>query len=361
MGWKEFFKALSKEWSTDALGDVAGNLTFAGMLALFPFLIFLLSLAGLLITQEQAQAIIDSMKGVLPSAVIAILADRIHSLMGANNAGVLTLSALIAFWSASGGVAALMRSLNTVYGVKDSRPFWKTRGMAVLMTFAATLLSLLAALSMVVMPSVADLFPEPLSTLVLWLRFPFAALVMMFLWALFFYFLPDVEQEFRFITPGSIAGVALWLAASFGFSLYVSNFGKFEATYGALAGVVVLLLWMWISSQVLLLGAEVNAVLEHKSPEGKRAGAKAMSDNGEDLTKTEKTERMVGDSPSSRILAREGASGRVDGNSQRSPAPRRRNSPGHLSLSSKVWYAVAGLSFVAMWVKSRIGSNSRSS
>ena len=93
--------------------------------------------------------------------------------------------------------------------------------------------------------------------------------------------LPDVEQRFRFITPGSVVGVLIWMAASWGFSVYVRNFGSYDATYGALGGVIVLLLWMWISAQALLLGAEINAILEHESAEGKRRGARRLAERGE--------------------------------------------------------------------------------
>jgi membrane protein len=120
-----------------------------------------------------------------------------------------------------------------------------------------------------------------------WLRLPVAGLLMMFLWATLYYVLPDVEQEFKFITPGSVMGVVVWVLASWGFSLYVTNFGKYEATYGSVGGIIVMLLWMYISSLVLLLGAEVNAVIEHKSEEGKRVGAKLMADRGRTGTKTE--------------------------------------------------------------------------
>jgi membrane protein len=103
---------------------------------------------------------------------------------------------------------------------------------------------------------------------------------MMFLWALLYYVLPDADQSFKFITPGSVMGVVVWIVASWLFSKYVSNFGSYDKTYGSLGGVIVLLLWMWISSLVLLVGAETNALIEHRSPEGKRAGAKSQSDTG---------------------------------------------------------------------------------
>ncbi len=115
---------------------------------------------------------------------------------------------------------------------------------------------------------------------------------MMLLWALLYYALPDVQQDFRFITPGSVMGVVVWVLASWGFSLYVANFGKYEAVYGSVGGVIVMLLWMYISSVVLLLGAEANAVIEHKSPEGKRVGAKSLAEKGATGTKTEEMEPL---------------------------------------------------------------------
>ena len=108
--------------------------------------------------------------------------------------------------------------------------------------------------------------------MVLWLRLPVAGLLMMAVWAMIYYVLPDVEQKFKFITPGSVVGVLLWLLASAGFSMYVKNFGSYDVSYGALGGVIVMLMWMWISAQVILIGAEINAILEHKSPEGKVSG-----------------------------------------------------------------------------------------
>jgi membrane protein len=184
-------------------------------------------------------------------------------------------------------MVTLTSALNTVYGVREQRPFWKTRALALLMTLVAGILAIVAALAAIVSPTIAGLVGGPIGAAISWLRLPVAGLVMMFLWAVLYYELPDVEQGFRFITPGSVLGVIVWGLASWGFSFYVSRFGSYEATYGSLGGIIVLLLWMWISSIVLLVGAEVNAVIEHKSPEGKRAGAKSLSGVGATGTKTE--------------------------------------------------------------------------
>ncbi len=292
MSWKEFFKALKDEWSGDDLSMAAGALTFFGVLALFPFLLFLVALAGLIIDVRQAQALVEALGRVAPEAVTQIVGERIDSLARSNNTELLTLGALGAIWAASSGVAKLIRVLNTAYDVTESRPFWKVRGIAVLVTLVAAVLSVLAALGMVAVPAFADALGQPWSTMVMWLRWPVAALLVMLAWALLYYFLPDVEQEFKFLTPGSVVGVLLWLLASWGFSLYVSNFGSYDVTYGSLGGVIIMLFWMWISSQVLLLGAEINAVLEHRSTEGKSPGErKRGGEGGRAVTKGEKRRR----------------------------------------------------------------------
>jgi membrane protein len=291
MGWGEFFKALKLEWKKDRVSDVAGSVTFAGVLALFPFLLFLVALGSVLIDPAKAQELIQQLSKVAPGDVTNILGERLKALGEKENTGLLTFSALTAIWAASGGMNALIRALNITYGVEEKRPFWKVRGIALFMTLFSAALGIFAAVAVVAIPAIAERFGGPAATAITWLRLPFAGALMMLLWAMLYYFLPDVEQKFRFITPGSVIGVAVWLLASWGFSVYVNNFGKYEVTYGALGGIIVLLLWMWISAQVLLLGAEINAVIEHKSPDGKRAGAKSMADTGVDDSKHEKAQQ----------------------------------------------------------------------
>jgi membrane protein len=141
-------------------------------------------------------------------------------------------------------------------------------------------LALVAGFVAVALGPIGAAIGGPIGALMAWLRLPIAGLLMMLLWALAYYVLPDVQQRFKFITPGSVVGVIVWVVASYGFSKYVSNFGSYDKTYGSLGGVIVLLLWMWISSLVVIGGAEVNAFIEHRSPEGKRQGAKSLRDAG---------------------------------------------------------------------------------
>jgi membrane protein len=275
IGWKGFLIALKRAWEEDNVGDVARALTFSGVLAIFPFLLFVVALASLILDPALATAITDQLYEVAPAAVADILGSRLQALSRGAPPGLLTLSGAGAVWAASGGVAALMRALNTAYNARESRPWWKVRAIALLTTVAGAILSIVAALVVVATPALADaLGGGPVAELFVWLRLPVAAGLMILVLALLYHLLPDVRLPFRLITPGSVVAVVIWLAASVGFSIYVANFGSYEITYGALGGVIVLLVWMWISAQAILLGAEINAVL-WSAAQGEAAPAEA--------------------------------------------------------------------------------------
>lgn len=279
--WKQFFMDLKNEYQKDKVNDAAGALTYFGLLAMFPFLLFLVALAGMIIQPDQAKQLIEQLAAVAPRQAVDLIEERIQSIVSGNNAGLLSVGALGAIWASSAGVVAVSRALNTAYDVEESRPFWKVRGIAILFTLGGGALAIIATLLILALPAVTNMLGEPLGTLLNWLRIPVAAMVVMFVWAVAYYLLPNVKQKFKFISPGAVVGVVIWMIASLGFSIYVSNFGNYDATYGSLGGVIVLLLWMWISSQVLLLGAEINALIEHRSPEGKNPGERDKGDGGD--------------------------------------------------------------------------------
>ncbi|MGA9522229.1 MAG: YihY/virulence factor BrkB family protein [Myxococcaceae bacterium] len=276
ISWRDFFRSLRNEYKFNRLNDAAAALTFFGILSLFPFLLFLVSLASVIIDPVQAQALVDQIAAVAPPQATQIISGQIQNLGQQNSVGLLTIGALGAIWAASKGVLAAMRGLNVVYGVDEGRPGWKVRAISLGMTLLLGALGLAAVLLAVFTPAVAGALPEPFSTIAMWARIPVAALLMMFVWALTYCVLPDVQQKFKLITPGSVVGVIIWAITSWGFSIYVKNFGNYDATYGALGGVIVLLLWMWISSLVLLMGAETNAILEHRAPEARAKGRKEL-------------------------------------------------------------------------------------
>lgn len=257
---KEFVKAVAAGFKRDGLQDAGGAIAYYGMLALFPFLIFLVALVGLILDPGVTESLVDQLTRVSPGPVTEIVGGQLHSLTRGGKPGLLTVGAVGAFWAASTGITAVMRALNRVFGCKERRPYWKVRLIALATTAGAALLVLVAALLMVVLPAALPSFPG--TGWILLLRFPVAGLVMMLVWAVAFYVLPDSHQPFRIFSAGSIAGVIIWIVVSWGFSVYVSNFGKYQATYGTLGGVAVLLLWLYISGLAFLLGAEINAVLD---------------------------------------------------------------------------------------------------
>lgn len=322
--WKEFLNDIKQEWVKDKIDTVAAALTFFGVLSIFPFLLFAVALTGLVIDPAESARIIGELNQVAPPAVANILGERLRALTEGQSPALLTVGALGAVWAASGGVVALMDALNSAYGVEDSRSFVKRRGIALLVTLGAAVLVTIASALAVATPAIAEHL-GPLGTLVLWLRVPVSMLLVMAVLAALYYVLPDVEQKFKFITPGSVVAVVIWAIASLGFSFYVSRFGSYEVSYGALGGVIILLLWMWISSMAVLLGAEINAVIEHRSPDGKRTGAKDCSDTGADVPKTAKEQGEGAATPAgaARPSHDEGAGGDVA-----LPHPIRSNRPG---------------------------------
>jgi membrane protein len=280
MSFREFFGGLKDEISRDGITDLAASVTYYGILALFPFLLMLVALASVVITPEQAESIVGQLGEVAPGPATQILGDRIRQLGGQQNVALLGVGALFAIWSASGGVMSLVGALNRCFDVKERRPWWKVRVLSILMTIVASALALVAALVAVAAAPLASWIGGPVGAAISWLRLPVAGFVMMVLWALLYNVLPDGERRIRLVTPGSVLGVLLWVGASWAFSRYVSAFGRYDKTYGSLGGVIVLLLWMWISALALLVGAEVNALIAHRSPEGKRQGAKERTEVG---------------------------------------------------------------------------------
>lgn len=258
---KENLRTIRAQWRRDRVGEAAAALTFYGILALFPFLLLMVALARLVISPAQVQALLGALGRELPVSLSRIPSAQLAQLTSGSHGGLLTFSALTAIWSATAGVVSLITALNAAYGVTERRPRWKVYGLALGVVVAAAVLAPLAGFVAVAAPAIAARLGSPWTALVVWLRLPVAMLLMMTLWATIYSLLPDTQQKFKFISAGSVIGVLVWLAATLGFSFYVSRFNTFGITYGALGGIVVLLLWMWISSLALMLGAEINASL----------------------------------------------------------------------------------------------------
>ena len=269
-GWWAALKRTVKEFKEDNLTDWAAALTYYGVLAIFPALIVLVSILGL-VGDSATQPLIDNLGTVAPGPAKEIFTNALKNLQGDQGAaGVLFIIGLLgALWSASGYVAAFMRASNSIYDMEEGRPVWKTLPVRVGLTIV--LLTLLAVTTIAVVltgglaEKVGDLIGLGSTAVTVWniAKWPVLLLVVSFMFALLYWAAPNVKQPgFRWVSPGGILAVVGWLIASGAFAFYVGNFGSYNKTYGALGGVVVFLVWLWISNIMILLGAEFNSELE---------------------------------------------------------------------------------------------------
>ena len=279
-----FLKKLARRVADNAVTDRAATLAYYFVFALFPFLFTLVTLAAYLPVKNAIAELMARIKPIMPEEAMGIIDEHLHSLATQQRPRLLTFGLLLALWSASRGVDALRTALNLSYDVKESRPWWKVQVLAIAVTIATSLLMLLSIAGLALGSSAGlwlaawlhvDQFWALLWT---WLRWPITAGGVLLVLALLYYLLPDVKQEWRYITPGSVLGTLLWLLMTWGFSVYAENFGTYDKTYGAIGGMIVLMTWFYISGFVFILGGEVNALLEHASAEGKAKGARAAGE-----------------------------------------------------------------------------------
>jgi membrane protein len=285
MSLKEFAKKLYKEINDDAVSDSAAQLAYYLLFALFPFLVFLVTLTAYLPGIHGAtDALLARARYVMPDEAVDILTGHITSVVSKKQDSLLTFGFLLTFWSASRGIDAIRKAMNLAYDVPESRPFWRTQGSALLMTLASAIL-IPVAIALFLLGSKAGLWlahkfeiDAVFYAVWAWGRWPIVSLIVMLAAALSYYFLPDVKQKFKFITPGSIFASVAWLASTWGFTQYVEHFGNYNATYGSLGAVMVLMLWLYLSGFILVIGGEINAIIEHASREGKQKGARDVGE-----------------------------------------------------------------------------------
>ncbi len=282
--WKAFLKDLIGEIREDNVPNGAAALAYYLMLAVFPAMIFLLSLLPYLPIHNLQQSIMGWLSATMPGDAASLFSNTVNEIVRQPRGGLLSFGALFTLWAASAGMVAIMQELNITYDVKEGRPFWKTRGTAILLTLFFGVL-LITAFALIIL---GGDFQNWLTARLNWgpvlvAAFTFsrwliivAALLLAF--AMTYYFGPDVEQKFKFITPGSVLATSLLALASLGFRVYAENFGKYSVTYGSLGAVIVFMAWLNIMGLVILLGSEINALIEHYSPEGKNKGEKQETD-----------------------------------------------------------------------------------
>jgi len=260
-----------KEFQRDNLIDWAAALTYYGVLSLFPGLLVMVSLLGL-VDPSVTDELVGNLTELAPKEARAIITSALESLRDTNNAGLIALLGLLgAFWSASGYIGAFMRASNAIYDVPEGRPIWKTLPIRVGVTALTGLLLVISALIVVFTGRLAQLAGNVVGVgdvaVRIWdiAKWPVLVLLVSLLFALLYWASPNARQGgFRWISPGGLLAVLLWILASVGFSLYVANFGSYNKTYGALGGVIVFLVWLWISNIAVLFGAEFDAELERQ-------------------------------------------------------------------------------------------------
>lgn len=289
LGLVELLKRTLKEVGDDHLGAFAGNLTYKGLFALFPFFVFLLSLLGLFGATGLVTDLVDRLSTTLPQSATEFLRDQLLTVAESNAESALgfgaVVSILLALWGVSGAFRSFMEAMNVVYEVEEARPAWKKYAISILISLSVALL-LISALVLVVFGldigrAVADVVGLGDAFAVLWgvLQWPVLLAFVLLAFALVYYFAPDVEQRFRWVSPGAVAAVVLWLVFSLAFSLYVNTVGGDSfGSYGALASVAIFMLYLYYTAFIVLIGAEMNQVIEEHIPEGKNEGEKTLKE-----------------------------------------------------------------------------------
>jgi membrane protein len=279
--WPELLKRTYSEVVADNCLGLAAQLAYYFFLALFPALLFLVALASFFPIANLLDTITGALARVAPYEALKLIQDQIIKISQDKNGGLLTIGMIGTIWSTSSGVNAIIDTLNQAYDIQESRPWWKVKAIALGLTVALAVFILLSFGLILVGPALAEKVAVwmHLGPVFEWtwkiLQWPVVFALVALAIALIFYFAPDAEQDFVWITPGSVFATILWIGISLGFKFYVANFGSYNATYGTIGGIIVLLTWMYVSSLAVLVGAELNAEIEHASPYGKEPGEKA--------------------------------------------------------------------------------------
>jgi membrane protein len=266
--WRHFAKQLAESFGRNQPFDLAAQLAYFALLAIFPFAMFLLTVVGYLPLHGLDKQVIDAIYAVMPPEAARLCDQTLHEILGRQRGWLLLTTLLFSIWTASGGTSGLTTALNRAYDVSETRPAWRVKLRALLVTLGGVLTIIVATSAMMIGPNLVrdiwSFFGLGGAFDRIWglARWPVVVLAMMSMLACVYYFLPNVKQKWRFITPGSVVAVLAWLTASVGFRVYVSHFASYAKTYGALGTVIVLLVWLYISGLMVILGGEINAILD---------------------------------------------------------------------------------------------------
>jgi membrane protein len=287
LSWRSLAKRVWADLGKDDIFGRAAQLSYYFLLALFPLLLFLTSVIGLIIGSETGlrQSLFNYLGKVLPSSASELVSNTIFEVSSASGGGKISFGILAALWAASNGMGAISKSLNVAYHVKESRAWWKQRLIAVGLTVALAVLIITALVIVLYGGRIADSLATTYglggSFTLAWkiLQWPIVLAFLFVGFALIYYWAPDLrDQDWRWVTPGSIVAVILWLLVSFAFRLYLHYFNSYSKTYGSLGAVIILMLWFYLTGAAILIGGEVNSDIEAAAA---RAGAPEAKEEGE--------------------------------------------------------------------------------
>lgn len=286
-------KQLAVRVWNEVLGDDvfgrAAQLSYYFLLALFPLLILLTSVFGLLMgSEELRENLFTYLSQVMPPSALQLTDTTLREATSASGGGKISFGILATLWAASNGMGAITEALNVAYDVKETRPWWKTRLTAILLTVGLSVLIISALILVLAGGKIASGVAASYSfgNVFTWtwsvLQWPLVLAFMLLAFALIYYFAPDVRNhKWKWITPGSVVGVFLWLLVSFVFRIYLQYFDSYSATYGSLGAVIILMLWLYLTGAAVLFGGEVNAEIEHAAAEAGAPDAKLKGEKTE--------------------------------------------------------------------------------
>jgi membrane protein len=289
LSWKELAKRVYAETTDDDVLGRAAQLSYYFLLALFPALLFLTSLLGALAGKDSQlrQGLFSYLSAVLPGDASKLVAQTVTDVTQGSGGGKLSFGVLATLWAASNGMGAISESLNAAYDLKETRPWWKVRLVAVGLTLALTFLIVTSLVLILYGHDMADAVAGKFGLGAVFatgwkvLQWPLVFVFVLLAFAIIYYFGPDArKQDWKWITPGAIVGVLLWLLISFAFKAYLSFFNSYSATYGSLGAVIILMLWFYFTGAAILIGGEINSEIENAmaksgAPDAKQKGEKS--------------------------------------------------------------------------------------
>lgn len=280
LSWSELGKRTVKGILSNNLFDLAAQQAYYFFFALFPAILTIISIASFFPIANLVDDSIHMLGRVAPGDVLQIITDQMQKISNTNHGGALTLAFLLTLWSTSGAMVSIITTLNAAYGITEGRPIWKVRLTALALTVGMSVFIVGSMALVLAGPAFAEHLASSLrlGAAFKWtwwiLQWPVVFALVASGIGIVYYFAPDAEQDWAWVTPGSIAATLLWVVVSLAFKLYITYFGNYNETYGTLGAFIVLLTWFYLSGLAILIGAEINAEIEHASPHGKNPGEK---------------------------------------------------------------------------------------